>query len=104
MFTKTKSSHCILRQGGKCAADALRVFILHRYGGLYLDGDVECIAPVDPMLEGYDLVLQLEDKNAKSLNNGVMASVPDMPFWRTVMALFQQRCCPSALLLLTCER
>ncbi|KAG5639264.1 hypothetical protein H0H81_004925 [Sphagnurus paluster] len=31
-------------------ADAIRYFILHYYGGVYLDLDIGCIRPVDPLL------------------------------------------------------
>ncbi|KAK2077903.1 hypothetical protein QBZ16_003771 [Prototheca wickerhamii] len=39
-------------------ADALRPFVLQTFGGMYLDLDVECFAPMDAMLAGADLVLQ----------------------------------------------
>lgn len=40
-------------------ADALRPLVLHTFGGVYLDLDVECFAPMDAMLAGADLVLQV---------------------------------------------
>lgn len=40
-------------------ADALRPFVLQTFGGMYLDLDVECFAPMDAMLAGADLVLQV---------------------------------------------
>ena len=39
-------------------ADMARALILHRYGGLYLDMDVECYSDPAPMLEGARGVLQ----------------------------------------------
>ena len=43
---------------------------MHAFGGLYLDIDVECFTRTDRLLQGHDVVLQLEDKDPKSLNNG----------------------------------
>src|ERR1700734_3968818 len=31
-------------------ADAIRYFVLHYYGGVYLDLDVGCLRPLDPLL------------------------------------------------------
>lgn len=31
-------------------ADAIRYFILHHYGGIYLDLDIGCVRPLDPLL------------------------------------------------------
>lgn len=60
-------------------SDALRVFIMHHYGGLYLDLDVECYKAVDESLKDYQLVLQ--GTGDEGVNNCVMASVPGHPFW-----------------------
>ena len=38
------------------AGDAIRPFLLHAYGGLYMDVDVECFDATDDMVDGYDLV------------------------------------------------
>jgi hypothetical protein len=40
-------------------ANAARYFILHAFGGLYLDLDVECWRPTDAWLRGADVVLQV---------------------------------------------
>lgn len=37
-------------------ADAIRYFILHHYGGIYLDLDVGCLRPLDPLLS-YSVIL-----------------------------------------------
>jgi len=36
-------------------ADAVRYFILLRHGGLYLDLDMECLKPIDPLLDEGEL-------------------------------------------------
>jgi hypothetical protein len=37
-------------------ADILRLEILYRHGGVYLDTDLECLRPLDAVLEGQDFV------------------------------------------------
>jgi mannosyltransferase OCH1-like enzyme len=40
-------------------ADILRLELLHRHGGVYLDADFECLKPIDPLLEGVSCFLGL---------------------------------------------
>jgi hypothetical protein len=37
-------------------ADILRLEILYHYGGVYLDTDLECLRPLDPVLDGEEFV------------------------------------------------
>lgn len=82
-----------------CAGDAIRPFLLHAYGGLYMDVDVECFDATDKMIDGFDLVLQLEDSGNKSLNNAVMAGAPGLEIWSIMHGLLRDRCasvsCPA---------
>ena len=55
-------------------SDALRVFIMHHYGGLFLDLDVECYRAADDSFQQYDVVLQ--GTGDEGINNAVMASMP----------------------------
>lgn len=64
---------------------------MHAIGGLYVDIDVECFTPTDHLLDGREIVLQLENADPKSLNNAVMASVPGHPFWMVVAQLMLAR-------------
>jgi mannosyltransferase OCH1-like enzyme len=58
-------------------ADILRLEILYRHGGIYVDADVECLRPVDPVLEGEDFVgVCLKPGRA---TNTFIASVPEHP-------------------------
>ena len=41
----------LLRQPAE-RADILRLELLHRHGGVYLDADFECLKPIDPLLDG----------------------------------------------------
>ncbi|KAK9806720.1 hypothetical protein WJX72_000551 [[Myrmecia] bisecta] len=67
--------------------DALRPFILHAYGGMYLDMDVSCYRATDQMIASHDLVLQSEYDGGHDINNAIMASVPGHPFWQKVAAI-----------------
>jgi hypothetical protein len=41
-------------------SNLLRLEILWRYGGVYVDTDVECRRPLDPLLEGRDVLIAAE--------------------------------------------
>ena len=73
------------------AGDAIRPFLLDAYGGLYMDVDVECFDATDEMVDGFDLVLQLEDNGNKSLNNAVMAGAPGLAIWDNMHHLLKDR-------------
>jgi mannosyltransferase OCH1-like enzyme len=38
-------------------SDLLRYELLHRFGGVYLDMDVECLRPIDDLVEGLDFLV-----------------------------------------------
>lgn len=42
-------------------SDILRFEILHQHGGLYIDTDFECLKPIDPIINGRELVVYRED-------------------------------------------
>jgi UDP:flavonoid glycosyltransferase YjiC (YdhE family) len=74
-------------------ADAVRYFILHRFGGVYADLDMESLRPIGPLLEGKQVVFGLEPDEHLAMHrspqrplnrivcNAFMASVPGHPFW-----------------------
>ena len=74
-------------------ADASRIFILHHYGGMYLDLDIECYRPAENAFKHYDVVLQ--GTGFEGVNNGMMASAPGHPIW---MALIDVRAVSTAIL------
>ena len=61
--------------------------------------DVECFEAVDESLDGFDVVLQLEDGGNKSLNNAVMAGMPGHPLWAKMQTLMHERCARGLALL-----
>lgn len=73
-------------------ADAVRYFLLHAFGGLYVDLDFECLRPIGPVLEGATCVLGCEPRlhaerlhaRPRLLCNAIMASAPGHPFWLRV--------------------
>lgn len=67
--------------------DAIRYFILHHYGGFYLDMDVECLKPLDDLLGDYELVLS----KLVGFSNAIMGSVPKHPLWLKVFAELEKR-------------
>ena len=79
--------------------DAARYFILHHEGGVYADLDYEALRPLDPLLEGRQLLLTTEPPahmatfvaHSNRLNtllcNALMASAPGHPFWEHLFDL-----------------
>ncbi|WAP60403.1 glycosyltransferase [Streptomyces sp. S465] len=77
---------------GAMRADASRYFILDRFGGVYVDLDLECLRPVDALLAGQELVVGLEPQEHAQLlsahrsglprlvGTGFLASRPGHPF------------------------
>jgi mannosyltransferase OCH1-like enzyme len=64
-------------------ADILRLDILYRHGGVYVDTDVECLRPVDEVLAGHDFVgVYLKPGR---MTNTFIASVPDHPLLRRAL-------------------
>jgi mannosyltransferase OCH1-like enzyme len=63
-------------------ADILRYEILREHGGVYLDADSECIAPLtdDLLLNGGFAVLENEYARPGVIANGVIGCEPNCPF------------------------
>ena len=62
-------------------SDLIRLQVLYNYGGVYLDTDIECIKPIDKLMEGHNFVMGTEcgepwkkDCNRTHINNAVIAS------------------------------
>jgi mannosyltransferase OCH1-like enzyme len=80
--------------------DAIRFFLLHRYGGVYADLDFECLRPIDPLVERAEVLLGVEpDVHVREnphlgeagvtriVCNAFMASTPGHPFWDHTLRL-----------------
>jgi mannosyltransferase OCH1-like enzyme len=68
--------HELLRQPAE-RADILRLEVLCRDGGVYVDADLECLRPIDPLLDGASFFLGALDSGRVS--NAIIGSVPDHP-------------------------
>ncbi|CAO3441320.1 glycosyltransferase [Azospirillum endophyticum] len=90
--------------------DLARYLILRRFGGVYADLDLECLRPIDGLLEGRSFVVGLEPEAhgrlAKAAERGLprilcptfLASVPGHPFWDHLLSrLVEARQCPDVL-------
>ncbi len=73
-------------------ADAIRYFVLYKYGGLYVDMDVESLRPIDELFAGRSVVIAPEPAfllphfgRHEMVTNAIMASVPEHPFFLAVM-------------------
>ncbi|KAH7929413.1 glycosyltransferase family 32 protein [Leucogyrophana mollusca] len=58
-------------------ADAIRYFVLHHFGGIYLDLDVGCLRPLDPLLI-YPVILP--KTIPVGVSNDLMFAEPNHPF------------------------
>lgn len=81
--------------------DVLRYMILYIYGGMYLDIDITCLKSVDEYLSSIEnkkdvVCIPLSQQNTfmKSplLNNYLMISHPNHPFWMHVLEEWARRC------------
>lgn len=79
-----------------CRADAARYMLLHKFGGLYADIDMECLAPLTSLESEERVVLCHEPpshwpataplrSHPFILFNGAIASPAGHPFWREVL-------------------
>uniref|UniRef100_A0A1I8FWN5 Glycosyltransferase family 32 protein n=1 Tax=Macrostomum lignano TaxID=282301 RepID=A0A1I8FWN5_9PLAT len=74
-------------------ADSIRYIVLHHFGGIYLDMDVQCVRPFFPALENFNSFLdqeRIEQTNIFwgwpfSVMNSAMGSAPGHPFFREVI-------------------
>ena len=78
----------LLRQPAE-RADILRLELLHRHGGVYLDADFECLQPIDPLLDRVTCFLGLLDSGRVS--NAVIGAVPGHPLLARAMAEVRPR-------------
>ena len=85
--------------------DAIRYFILHRYGGWYADMDYYCNRSLDEIHNVYkNDVLLVETPNKTFLqeevhiSNSLMYSVPNHNFWKNVIIGLERNCSKKYLL------
>jgi len=69
--------------------DSARYFLLYHFGGVYADLDMQCLTPLDPLLnELGGVVLGQENQQhtdgSQRVGNAFMMSCPGHPFWISV--------------------
>ena len=83
--------------------DAIRYFFLYHFGGVYADLDLECLRPIEPLLENKQVIIGCEPPehltdyegvggNSRILCNAFMASVPKHGFWEYVIHALPSCC------------
>lgn len=72
-------------------ADAARICLLRRFGGVYADMDIECLRSVEPLIAGHRAVMIEEPSvhdlgagNRMVVSNAFMAAEPEHPYIRDV--------------------
>ncbi len=77
--SKSPFSDAVARGGWPSErSNLLRYEVLRRFGGVYIDTDVECLKPIDPLLVDVDLMAAWEIPG-KRMGNAVLASTPGHP-------------------------
>jgi hypothetical protein len=78
-------------------ADAARYSILHTYGGVYADLDLECLQPIDDLVDGWSFVLGAEPAEhclrhkVRLVGNAFIASAGGHPFLAHVIQDLKER-------------
>mgnify|MGYP003113405588 CR=1 FL=1 len=85
-------------------SDLLRLQVLYDYGGVYLDTDMECIKPIDGLMEGHTMVMATECSHIKDdeifdpdncdnahINNAVIACTPNNQVIKEIMTKIKQK-------------
>jgi len=69
--------------------DAFRYFVMHKYGGVYADLDMQCLTPFDPLFQKASGVIlgqegMMHADNMMRVGNAIIISPPNHPFWNHV--------------------
>jgi inositol phosphorylceramide mannosyltransferase catalytic subunit len=60
-------------------ADVLRYELLKRFGGVYVDTDLECLRPLDSLLDQVEVFAALH--SPEMVSNSILGAVPGHPFF-----------------------
>ncbi len=65
---------------GQLRADILRYEVLHLHGGVWVDADMECLKPIDPLLDAAPGVFFGWEETDRWVGNSIIGSVVFHPF------------------------
>ena len=68
--------------------DALKYFVLYHYGGIYMDLDIACRRPLDPLLQ---FPAWFPEASPLGVNNDLMASMPRHPIFLEMTSALARR-------------
>ncbi|GAB5372307.1 hypothetical protein AAMO2058_001654000 [Amorphochlora amoebiformis] len=66
-------------------SDAIRYFILHRHGGLYMDMSFLPLENVEDLLKGFEFVCAVENPGNHQINMAFMASMKEHPLLEKIV-------------------
>lgn len=74
-------------------ADLLRYYILYKYGGLYVDADIKCLASFDDLHHYYDFYVGITCNNSykgELINNALIATAPGHSIMKSVIDMIKK--------------
>lgn len=75
-------------------ADVARVWLVNKFGGVYVDTDFQCLQPIDELLHGCKAFAVVEEYSGK-LTNAIFGSTPEHPFTNTLIERWGRRFDPK---------
>jgi mannosyltransferase OCH1-like enzyme len=63
---------------GQLRSDVVRLELLYKFGGVWIDTDFEALKPIDELLEGVECFAAWVTRDC--INNAIMGAVPGHPF------------------------
>lgn len=89
---------CYKRKLWAFVADYVRVKVLHEFGGIYLDTDIEIIKDITPLLNS-DLFLGYENENTMSF--GIVGVIPKHKIFYKIYEFYQKEIWKSPMHIIT---
>ena len=86
-FTLTNEEQFVSANSFAQKADIARYEILYRFGGIYVDTDMECLRSLEPLLQGVEAFIASEDPDSMThLNVAILGATPGHPWLAELIA------------------